>query len=284
LPPLRASYRDFVSWQRDMIAGPQGQALDRYWSAQLAGELPVLHLRSSRVRPARPSHTGGLVPLSIEPDLLKELRTLARNHRTTLFSVVLLAWSTLLARESGQAEVIVGTPVSGRTRPEWTPLVGYFVNMLPLRVRVDAGQSFASQLSAVTETVREALEHQDFPFSLMVERLRVRRDAAHAPLFQTMLNVQRAPRLPGIASLFEVGSSTWVPFGDSRLEPFPITQQEGQFDWVLELAEFEESLQGHLKYNDDVGTIEDARRLAGRFKSLLREITFEAEARDELAF
>lgn len=208
----------------------------------------------------------------------------AHNNRTTLFSVLLLAWSTLLARESGQAEVIVGTPVSGRTRPEWDSLIGLFVNVLPLRVRVDSGRSYASQLTAVTETVRNALEHQDYPLSLIVERLRLRRDAGFAPLFQTMLNVQCVPRVPGIAGLFEVGSSACVRFGDCRLEPFSIVQQVGQFDWVLELGEFERSLHGNLKYSDDVGTIEDAVRLARLFLSLLREIILIADEGEELAF
>jgi hypothetical protein len=283
LPPLTVGYRDFVSWQRDMVAGPQGQVLERYWSTALAGELPTLRLRSARVRPDRPSHTGGSVPLPIRPDLLETLRPFARRNETTLFSVVLLAWSTLLARESGQAEVIVGTPVSGRTRREWDSLIGCFVNTLPLRVRVDIRQSYASQLTAVTETVRQALEHQDYPFSLMVQRLRVHRDAGYAPLFQTMLNVQRVHPVPGVGSLFDVGGAASVPFGDCRLESFPITQQVGQFDWVLELGEFEESLQGSLKYSDDAGTVEDALRLARLFPSVLLEIIRNDDEREDLA-
>ena len=95
-----------------------------------------------------PSYTGGSVPLSIEPPLLESLRALVRREQTTLFTVLLLAWSTLLARESGQSEVVVGTPVSGHARPEWATIIGCFVNTLPW-VRVDAWQPLEPQLPSV---------------------------------------------------------------------------------------------------------------------------------------
>jgi hypothetical protein len=282
LPPLSAAYRDFVSWQREMLASRRGEKLATYWSERLAGNLPVLHLLCARTRPARPSHTGGLVPISIDTQLLDELRALARRHRATLFAVVLLAWSRLLVRESGQSEVIVGTPVSGRTRPEWASLIGFFVNTLPLRVRVDPRESLTVQLSMVVDTVQSALEHQDFPFSLIVDRLKVQRDAVRSPLYQTMLNVVRVPRGGGVGDLYKLDPEACVPFGNSQMKYFPLAQQLGQFDWVLELADFDDTLQGNLKYSDDAGTVADARRLARLFVALLAEMVPKHGEREEI--
>ncbi len=230
-----------------------------------------------------PSYTGGSVPLSIEPPLLESLRALARREQTTLFTVLLLAWSTLLARESGQSEVVVGTPVSGRTRPEWATIIGCFVNTLPLRVRVDAWQPLEPQLPSVIETVRGALDHQDLPFSCMVNLLKVSRSATHSPLYQTMLNVVRVPRTAGFEDLFLADHTGGIPFGNSRMRTLPLAQQQGQFDWSLELAEFEESMEGNLKYSDDVGTLDDAVRLARLLLSLLAEMIPGRDEREELA-
>ena len=269
LPPP-PSYARFVDWQRQLADSAQSESLREYWGRQLSGELPVLDIGTRRG--GRSSNTGGSVPVEIDADVLAGLRQIGREQNATFFAIVLLSWAALLNRVTGCDEVMIGTPVSGRNKPEWTRTIGYFVNLLPMRVGLDPARSFRSQLPGTVNTVLQGLAHQDLPFPLMVDRLRIQRKSS-SPVFQTMVNVQRVHPQSDLGRLFASSTEAVpLPFGSSHLTPFPIPQQEGQFDIGLELAEFAASASGHIKFSSDVLSPGRAETIAAQFMALLRAV------------
>src|SRR5207247_1212074 len=142
------------------------------------------------------THRGGQHRFELSPALLARLEGLGREHGATLFMVLCAGFSALLGRYAETDDLVVGTPIAGRQRAEFEPLIGFFVNTLPLRVRLDPQASFAGLLDAVRKTSLEAYAHQDVPFEQVVEAVGVARNTSHAPLFQVMLALQNAPLEP----------------------------------------------------------------------------------------
>src|SRR5262249_33237426 len=155
-----------------------------YWREQLAGPLPVIELATDRSRPAIQPFDGATQTLQLARELTRRLTTLAAEHGATLYVTLLAAFHGLLARYTGRDDMIVGSPVAGRTSAEFAGVAGYFVNPLPIRSRVADGSTFRGLLSRVRTAVLNGLEHQDFPFPLMVERLDLPRDPSRSPIFQ----------------------------------------------------------------------------------------------------
>ncbi|HVQ37839.1 MAG TPA: condensation domain-containing protein, partial [Pyrinomonadaceae bacterium] len=188
LLPLELSYTDYALWHSAMLLGPTGERLWSYWSRQLAGELPTLDLSTDRSRPALQTYHGATHHFSLSADVTKKLHDLARSHNATLYMTLLAAFQVLLLRYTGQRDILVGSPTAGRSRVALSGLVGYFANTLVLRAQIAESESFVTLLGQVRQTVLDALEHQDYPLALLVERVQVARDPARSPLFQVMFS------------------------------------------------------------------------------------------------
>jgi amino acid adenylation domain-containing protein len=274
LPPLDRTYADFVRWQQEMLSSPTGEQHWAYWRDQLAGELPVLQLPVDRARPPTRNLRGASEPFHVPPELTRRLRDTARAEGVTLYVVLLAAFQTLLHRCSRQEEILVGAATAGREQTQFAGVVGYFVNPVVLRTDLSGDPAFRQLLGRARETVLAALAHQDFPFPLLVERLRPVRDAAHSPLFQAMLTLQRPQRPSAMAELLSGGAKgARVDFEGMTLESFEMPQEEGQFDLSMELVETKDSLSGVLKYNTDLFEPATAARMAGHFRNLLEAAT-----------
>ena len=202
LPELAIQYPDFAVWQRQWLSGA---ALDRrieYWRRRLAGAPEMLELPTDRTRPPVQTQRGGLLPVRIPAADATALRELTRGEGVTLFMALLTLFDALLHRLSGADDLVIGTPVAGRSRQEVEGLIGYFVNTLPLRVTVTGEESFRALLQRVRDDSIEDFEHQDVPLEKLVERLDVRRDPSRSPVFQVVLALQNAPmgrhELPGV--------------------------------------------------------------------------------------
>jgi len=243
----------FAPWQHEMLAGPVGQAHARYWSEALSGEIPVLDLPTDRRRPATFSDAGSSVALELGADLSAAVRTLAAASNTTPYVVLLAAFHVLLHRYSGQSVVIVGSPTYGRDRPEFADVVGDFINMIPLKGDFTADPTFADFLAGMRRRVLDGIEHQDYPFPLLVEQLQPQRDPSRTPIFQTIFVLQKFTQLAGLESILS-GNASGVrsDFGGLMLEAFSIPQQEGQIDLSLELLELGGTYKGQLKYKTDL--------------------------------
>jgi amino acid adenylation domain-containing protein len=273
LPALEAQYTDYARWQAEVLAGPVGDELWEYWQQQLAGELPTLHLPTDRPRPPRQTYNGASHIFSLPEALTQQLKALAQAEGVTLYMLLLAAFQVLLHRYTAQDDLLVGTFMGDRMRPEFRRLVGYMVNPVVLRADLSGNPPFTTFLKQARQTVLEALKHQDFPFPLLVERLRPQRDARQASLFQVAFILQQLSKQEELLACFIPGmTGGQVDFGGLVLEPFALPQQEGQFDLTLEMGEVGASLWGGLKYNTDLFEAATMARLAGHLQTLLAGI------------
>ncbi|MFN6478156.1 non-ribosomal peptide synthetase [Nostoc sp. DedQUE07] len=271
LIPLDHSYINYVRWQRELLTSVQGEKLWNYWQQKLAGELPVLNLPIDRPRPPIQTYNGASYNFKIPQKLTEELKGLAQTEGISQYIVLLAAFQVLLYRYTGQEDILVGAPTSGRTQPEFMPLVGYFVDPVVIRASLSGNPSFQEFLIQVGRTVSEAIAHQDFPFALLVERLQPQRDLSRSPIFQAVFNflLQNLRQFEHTQQLWLGGE---VDKEVLKLKPFEIAQMDGQFDLNLTLAEGNSSLAGIFKYNTDLFDASTIERMAGHFVTLLEGI------------
>jgi len=279
LPPLTVQYADFVRWQAERLAGPQGDKLWAYWQQQLRGELPVLDLPTDRPRPASPTYQGDTRTRRFGPELAERLRAVARTHGATLYMTLLAAFDALLYRHTGQSDMVVGSVTTGRSRPELSGLAGYFINPVAVRAYVDGQQSFAELLTQVRQTVLAAFENADYPPAWLAEKLHLLRDASRPPIFQTMFILQR-PQTADEQGLgaFALGlPGTTMLLGDLTLESLALFKQPAQFDLTLMMAEVDGGLAASLNYNTDLFDAGSADRLLEHLGQLLEGIAADPE-------
>jgi amino acid adenylation domain-containing protein len=274
LEPLGRDYADFARWQAEMLEGPEGERLWTYWKGQLAGPLPVLDLPTDRPRPPTPSYRGATKRLTIGARLAEGLAQLGNARGASLYVTLLAAFQALLARYTGQRDIVVGSPVAGRGRPGLAGLVGYFVNSLPMRTTIAPDRSFHELLDQSRQVVRDGLEHQDFPFPLMVERIQPVRDPSRPPLFSVMFVYQKAQRLgdEGLSPFALRGSGERLELGGFPLESVALDLGVAQYDLTLMAAESKGRIVASLEYNTDLfdeGTIE---RMLEHFQNVLEAI------------
>ncbi|WP_341889825.1 amino acid adenylation domain-containing protein [Variovorax sp. YR752] len=268
------TYADYVRWQAAMLDSEPGQRLAERWMARLAAPRAELELPADHPRPARKSTRGATLDFHLEPALSDRLQQLARDEGTTLFVILLAAFKVLLYRYTGTDDVIVGTPTLGRDQGAFDRTLGHFVNPVPLRSRLSAGQSFRDLARQVRQTLLDALDDQEYPLALMVETLHPVRDPSRSPLFETLFVLQRFEQFRDLNELLSAGPAAgFSDFGGLRVRPWPLQQQEGQFDLGLGLVEREGRLGGAIKYNADLFDEGTVAALAAHYGELLRSIT-----------
>ncbi len=274
------AYTAFVRQQSAMLAGPEGDAHRRYWHARLAGAPAALDLPTDRRRPAVQTFRGASRTFRLDPPLSAGVRRLAEAHGATPYMALLAAFQALLARTSGQDDLVVGTPTAGRSRADLAATVGYFVNPLPLRATLADGMSFAALLAQTRQAVADALAHQDFPLVQLVAELAPRRDPARPPLFQVMVVYQRAQLLAeqGLSALALGQAETRLTLGGLPLEPLPLEERVAPFDLTLMMAEDAGNLAGTITYNADLFDPATIDRLAAHFATLLAGAVADPEA------
>ncbi|MDX6614894.1 MAG: hypothetical protein QOD75_4080, partial [Blastocatellia bacterium] len=186
LTPLPIQYADFAAWQHAWLQGEVlGQQLE-YWKRQLAGAPRVLQLPTDRPRPLRPTHEGAREEVVLPAELIRKLTAVGQSEGGTLFMTLLAAFQNLLARYTGQEDIVVGTPIAGRNRAETEGLIGYFINTLVLRTDLSGNPSFRELVRRVRDVSLGAYAHQDLPFERLVEELQPERSLTQPPLFQVM--------------------------------------------------------------------------------------------------
>ncbi|WP_275424078.1 condensation domain-containing protein, partial [Virgisporangium aurantiacum] len=186
LPVLEVQYADWAVWQERVLAGRR-EGLLGYWRAQLAG-LVVVEVPTDRPRPPVRDPAGAVVPFGWDAQLVGAVRAVARRFQVSSFMVLLAAVQALLARYSGQSDIAVGVPVSGRGHPKVQDVVGLFINTIVLRTDLSGQPTFAELLHRVRTTALGGYAHQDLPFQHLVEDLNPPRDPARTPLFQILVN------------------------------------------------------------------------------------------------
>jgi amino acid adenylation domain-containing protein len=258
LDPLPVQYGDFAAWQRAWFTG---EVLDRqmsYWRRKLEGA-PTLDLPADRPRPAVQSFRGARHRFTLGADLTTELATLARREGITPFMVLLAAFKVLLWRYAGQEDVVVGSPIAGRTRPEMEGLIGFFVNTLALRTDLSGDPSFLELLGRVRETTLDAYAHQDLPFEKLVEELKVERSLSRHPLFQVSFALQNEPP----AQPHGGGLDLALDEGETGTTKFDLTVGMFEHDGVLH---------GSIEYATDLFEAPSVERFAEQFRVLVQGI------------
>ncbi|WP_163997838.1 non-ribosomal peptide synthetase, partial [Pyxidicoccus caerfyrddinensis] len=272
VPPLPIQYADYAAWQRGWLRGDALEQQLGYWREQLSGAAPVLELPTDKPRPAVQSIRGLHLPVHVPAQVVKRLEALCQREGVTPFMALLAVWQVLLSRYSGQDDIVVGSPIAGRTRTETEGLIGFFVNTLVLRTQVDPRASFRELLARVRATTLGAYDHQDVPFEKLVEELQPQRSISHSPLFQVMLVLQNTP----MASLEVAGS----PGGAAplRIQPVDVELQSVKFDLTLSLARTPEGLSGTLSYRTDLFERSTVSRMAEHLATLLESAVSSPEA------
>ncbi|MFL6286496.1 MAG: amino acid adenylation domain-containing protein, partial [Pyrinomonadaceae bacterium] len=268
LEELPIQYADYAVWQRARL---EGEVLERqlsYWRKHLTGT-PTLELPTDYARPAVRTYRGGLEIFSLSSELSQQLKALCQREGVTLYMLLLAAWQTLLARYTGQEDIVVGSPVAGRTRAETEALIGFFVNTLVLRTDLSGDPTFRELLGRVREVCLGAYAHQDVPFEKVVEELAPERSLSRNPLFQVVFALQNAPgggdgeELPGL----RMQSAGVV---DSR---------NSVFDLTLMMQEGARGLSALVQYSTDLYGREWVLRMMRHFRSLLEGIATDATRR-----
>jgi non-ribosomal peptide synthetase component F/acyl carrier protein len=256
LPELPVQYGDFAVWQQES-ASEEAWAPDiSYWATRLSGAPTDIGLAADRPRPKVKSYRGSSVPVRVPAPLLARLRDLGRSEGATAFMVLAAAFTVLLSRVSGTADIVVGTPVANRLLPELEPLIGFFVNTLALRTDLSGDPPFRELVRRVAAVCLDAYEHQGVPFERLVEELQPERSLARTPLFQVMFSYQNVP------------FPQWDN-GPVSVRPIPLESRKAEFDLLLDLFEDGETVWGRLEYSADIFDPATVRHLAAAFEALL---------------
>ncbi|TDV54219.1 non-ribosomal peptide synthetase/type I polyketide synthase [Actinophytocola oryzae] len=261
LPEPAAYYLDFLNWQNRFLASPDAGRMLEYWRGHLPAEVPSLNLLTDKPRPVVQTHNGASEFFVLDRALSARVRALAREHNVTVFMVLLAAYYVMLHRYSGQDDIIVGSPVTGRTRKEFDSVYGYLVNPLPLRADLSGEPTIAELIAQVQTTVLNGLDNQEYPFVLMVEKLGLRHDPSRSAVFQAMF----------ILLAHKVATEKY----GYRLEYIELPEEEGQFDLTLSAYEDEADQRFHcvFKYNTDLFLADTVRRMSTHYVNLLTELT-----------
>ncbi len=258
LPDLTIQYADFAQWQRNWLTGAVLEDQLTYWKEHLK-DLPLLELPTNRPRPAVVTYNGDVETLAIPHYLTDRLRQLGNRTGGSLFMTLLAGFMVLMARYTGQEDIVVGTPIANRTRKEIEPLIGFFINTLVMRGDLSGNPTFMELLKTVKKITLEAYGNQDIPFEHIVEALKPERDMSRNPLVQVIFALQNAP----MESLSLEGLDT------KSIKTMEITVRA---DMECHLWEVQKGIEGVIYYNTDLFDRDFVKTMAGHYKNLLHEV------------
>jgi amino acid adenylation domain-containing protein len=259
LPELPIQYADYAVWQREWLVGKRLEEQLSYWKEHLADSPALLELPADHPRPAEFTYQGARENFEFPAGLLSALKKLSQQEGVTLFMMLLAAFQAFLSRYTGSEDIVVGSPIAGRTRIETERLIGFFVNTLVLRTDLSGNPTFRQLLGRVSDVAFNAYEHQDLPFEKLVVELQPDRSLNHSPLFQVMFVLQNAHSetftLPGL-----------------QLQRLDLDTGTSKFDLTLFLQEEGKALKGVLQFNTDLFERGTVMRLLGHYQTLLKEV------------
>ncbi|MGG1673954.1 condensation domain-containing protein, partial [Paenibacillus sp. NRS-1783] len=260
LSTLRIQYKDYAVWQQSESQQNGMKRQEAYWLDTFRGELPTLNLPTDFTRPAVRSTAGDTVVFELRHEVSEQLKELAVQTGSTLYMLLLAAYTVLLHQYTGQEDIIVGTPIAGRPHMDLEPIIGMFVGTLAMRNYPTAALTFRHYVEDVKTRTLQAYEHQDYPFEELVEQLNVKRDMSRNPLFDTMFVLQNNEQ------------------GELKLEglsfhPYAMEQVPAKFDLMLEASEEETGIHFGLQYATSLYQRETIEQITRHFVRLVETIT-----------
>lgn len=266
LPALPIQYADFAAWQRGETGDKTHENQLAYWRQQLEGAPPLLELPTDRPRPAVQTFRGSFVRVVFPKPLANACKSLGQKEGATLFMVLLAAFDAFLYRFTGEEDIVVGTPVAGRNRPETEGLIGYFTNTLALRSDMSGNPTYRELLTRVRDMALAAYDHQDLPFEKLVVELKPRRDLSYSPIFQVLFSVGHVgamvPDLPGLTTA-------------------PVTIDRGitKFDLTVGMTDRQDGLAVAFEYSTDLFDDSTIQRMLQSFRLMLEAIVADPDRR-----
>jgi amino acid adenylation domain-containing protein len=261
LKPLRIHYKDYTAWQLERLRGEQLKKAETYWLSQLEGELPQLKMPFDKERPEVMEYNGDVVSFHIDDELTGEIRTLGKKNDATLFMTMLAALKILFYKYTGQKDIIVGTPVSGREHADLAGQIGFYLNTLALRTRFGQEETYTALLSKVKNTALEAYEHQLYPFDRLIEQLGLKRDIRRHPIFDVMVDMVNLDISQG--GVFQ---------GSLKITSFDCGTRKSKFDLTIYIFEGKDSLDLNFEFSTDLFERATITQMGERFGILLDSI------------
>ncbi|CAM2011067.1 non-ribosomal peptide synthetase [Acanthopleuribacter pedis] len=259
LPELGVQYRDYAHWQTRLLNTPMLQKQRAYWLDQLKGPRADCSMPTAKPRPRIRTANGATHHFQLDPPLVNGLRALGLRHGASLFMTLVALLKVVLLRYSGRKDIRVGSAVANRTHADLEGVIGFFVNNLVLREKLEPDMTFEQVLNAVRQTTTAAYENQDYPFDLLAEELDGQRDPARHPLFDVFVVLQNneldPPELPHL-----------------QLVPFDMRTAIAKFDLMLDFHEDGEALDVRLEYSSDIYTSAGMFRLIAHIVELTRSV------------
>ena len=255
-PELAIQYGDYAAWQQESLTSKAIARQLEYWRAHLRG-LPELDMPTDHPRPANATHAGGVVPMQLSPSLTQLATSFSAEEEATPFMILLSAFEVLLHRYSGQDDFAVGTYIAGRNRAELEPLIGFFINTLAVRVPLNGEPSFREVVGRARRVLLDAYDHQDVPFTKLVQELGVGRSLDRNPLVQVIFQVINVPTLAEGST--EASSAIDVDKGTAI------------FDLTLTLWPSGDGMRGNLEYNADLFEPATVQRFTSHYRALLED-------------
>ncbi|WP_197435462.1 non-ribosomal peptide synthetase [Agrobacterium vitis] len=260
LPPLTMCYSDFAEWQRSSATEDAIEKQVQYWKEALGDAPTGLELPTDQVRPAVQSYRGAVHRFTFPAELIARVNRLAREENVTTFMYFLTVFSIVLSRWSGQEDVVIGSPTAGRVRREFEDLVGFFVNMLPLRLRPSSNQSFRELLANTRKIALEAYANQDVPFDVLVDAMQPARDFSRHPVFQATFALQSI-------------ADDIVALPNLTLQPFDLHTGAAKFDIAFTMTTTSADASGEIEYAADLFSPNAIELLAGHLLTLTERLT-----------
>ena len=283
--PLPLQFGDYAVWQRKRLAGATLEKEIDYWRGKLAPPWTDLALPTDFDRPSAQGSRGAHQNLALSESLSAQIRQLATRLGATSFEVLLTGYKSLLSIYTRQTDIIVGAPVANRIRSELHDLIGYFVNVLPLRTDLAGNPTFETLVDRVRSTTREAHTHQEVPFGKLVERLKPPRSPGRNPIYQTEFTLLEPDETPAVYG-YGFGSPVrqTMNMADIALTPVEVESGVSKFDVTLLLWNMPRAFAGTIEYNRDLFRPETITRLSEDFTRLLRVAVMQPESRlDDIA-
>ncbi|WP_218154651.1 non-ribosomal peptide synthetase [Paenibacillus sp. UNC496MF] len=260
LAPLRIQYKDYVGWQTKQMNGPRMKRQQEFWLKQFAGEVPVLDLATDYPRPAVQQFEGDRIRFRTDETLMNDLKQVASVHGVTMNMLLLTAYKIMLHLYSGQENLVVGMPISGRTHADLENIAGVFINTLAIRSYPTRKMTIAEMVEAVKSTMLQAFENQDYPFEEVVKQVVTRRDTSRAPLFDTMFVMQNFGEVGKDSTSDQQSLSAWLPVFTAK------------FDLTMTAAEAEDAIEFELEFSTKLFNESTANRMSRHFIKVLQQM------------
>jgi amino acid adenylation domain-containing protein len=263
LPELAVQYADYAMWQREWLQGKELEEHLGYWVKQLEGAPPLLELPGDRPRPAAQTFRGATYEFRLPLKLSTAIKEFSQREEVTLFMTLLAGLDVLLARYTGQRDIVVGSAIANRNQNEIEGLIGFFVNTLVLRTDLSGNPGFRELLKRVRSVTLDAYNHQSLPFEKLVEAVQPERNLGYSPLYQIEFTLQNSP-----VGVLRADKLT--------IEGLPVPKETVETDFNFIMADTEEGLAGTIEYATDLFDATTIERMAQHFQNLLEAAVADA--------